>query len=61
MILPKDSHYLIIYTVRGKNVGHQPFKKVFGQYTEFSCKFLSESIWTFLGFSVLYLKIHQPD
>jgi hypothetical protein len=44
MILPKDSQYSIIYTVRGKNVGHQPFKKVIGQYTEFLCKFLSKPI-----------------
>jgi hypothetical protein len=35
MILPKDSQYLIIYTVRGKNVGHQPFIKVISQYIEF--------------------------
>jgi hypothetical protein len=45
MSLPKDSQYLIIYTVRGENVGHQPFKKVigqYGQYIEFLCKFLSE-------------------
>jgi hypothetical protein len=44
MILPKDSQYLIIHTVRGKNVGYQPFKKVIGQYNEFLCKFLSEPI-----------------
>jgi hypothetical protein len=39
MNLPKDSQYLIIHTVRGKNVGHLPFEKVIGQYTEFLCKF----------------------
>jgi hypothetical protein len=46
MILPKDSQYLIqvIYTVRGEGVGHQQFKKVIDQYTEFLCKFLSEPI-----------------
>jgi hypothetical protein len=38
MILPKDSQYLSIYTVRGKNVGHRPFKKVIRQYSEFLCK-----------------------
>jgi hypothetical protein len=43
MILPKDSQYLI-NTVRGKNEGHQPFKKIIGQYTEILCKFLSEPI-----------------
>jgi hypothetical protein len=62
MIFPKESQYLIIYTVRWKNVGHQPFKKVISQYTAFLCKFFSEPIKTFfLGFGVLYLKIHQPD
>jgi hypothetical protein len=44
MILPKDSQYLIIYTARGNNVGHQTLKKVIGQYTEFLYKFFSEPI-----------------
>jgi hypothetical protein len=44
MILPKDSQYRILYTVRGKNVRHQPFKKVIGQHTDFLCKFWSEPI-----------------
>jgi hypothetical protein len=35
MILHKDRQFLIIYTARGKNVGHQPFKKVIGQNIEF--------------------------
>jgi hypothetical protein len=39
MILPRDRKYLIIYTVKEKSVGHRPFKKVTGQYTEFLCKF----------------------
>jgi hypothetical protein len=44
MTLHKDRQFLIINTARGKNVGHQPFKKVTGQNIEFLCKISAELI-----------------
>jgi hypothetical protein len=44
MILHKDMQFLIIHSARGKNVGHQPSKKVIGQNIEVLCKILTELI-----------------
>jgi hypothetical protein len=44
MILHKDRQFIILHTARGKNVGHQPFKKVTDQNIEFLCKISSELI-----------------
>jgi hypothetical protein len=39
IILHKDRQFLKIHTAKGKNVGHQPFKKVIFQNIEFYAKF----------------------
>jgi hypothetical protein len=44
MILHKDRQFLIIHIARGKNVAHQPFKKVIGQNIEFLGKISTELI-----------------